>query len=267
MIKSIYQITIILTMTLITSNNKTLMGQSVACDVDTGICESHKGILNDESEDKNLYKKGDAKLIYYFDALCGWCYGFSPVMSQVKEEYGDKLDIQVVSGGLFSGNRAGAINEVAPHIRSGAYKSVEQRTGVRFGESFLADVFGEGNMTLNSTPPTKALSIVKEKFPEKELEFASLLLKAVYLDGLDPIDIDGLSEYAVSIGFNKEEFLTKMKDDKYKAMVEKEIELFRSSKYAAMPALVLVKEGREHLISHGYTNFENIKRKLDAIIF
>lgn len=267
MIKNIYQITIILTMTLITLNNKTLLGQSVACDVDRGICESDKEILNDKSEDKSLYKKEDTKLIYYFDALCGWCYGFSSVISQVKEEYDAKLEIQVVSGGLFLDNRAGPINKVAPHIKAGAYKSVEQQTNVQFGKAFLEDVFGEGNMTLNSLPPTIALSIVKEKFPEKELEFASLLLQAVYLDGLDPIDIIGLSEYAVLIGFDKKEFLNKMKDDKYKAMVEKEIELFRSSKYAAMPALVLVRDGQEHLISRGYTSFENIKGKLDTLVF
>ena len=162
-------------------------------------------------------------------------------MSKVKEKYRDKLDIDVVSGGLFLGNRAGAINQVAPHIKAGAYKSVEQRTGVKFGKSFLDDVFGAGNMTLNSLPPTIALSIVREKFPEKELDFASLLLKAVYFDGLDPIDVEGLSAYAVEIGFDKNEFLTKMEDDKYKSVVEKEIEIFRSSKYAAMPALVLVK--------------------------
>lgn len=254
-------------MTLITSNNKTLMGQSVACDVDTGICESDKGILNDKSEVKKYYKKRDTKLIYYFDVLCGWCYGFSPVMSQVKEKYGDKLNIEVVSGGLFLDNRAGLINEVAPHIKAGAFKSVEQRTNVKFGKAFLEDVFGEGNMTLNSLPPTIALGIVREKFPERELEFASLLLKAVYLDGIDPIDIDGLSEYADAIGFNREEFLKKMKDDKYRAMAETEIELFRSSMYAAMPALVLVKDGQEHLISHGYTSFGNIKSKLDPMIF
>lgn len=254
-------------MTLITSNCKTTMEKGVSCDIKTGACTPNKETLIEKSEDLNNEKKSDMKLIYYFDALCGWCYGFSPVMSKVQEKYKDKLDVEVVSGGLFLGKRAGAINKVAPHIKAGAYKSVEQRTGVKFGKSFLDDVFGKANMTLNSLPSTIALSIVREKFPEKQLDFASLLLKAVYFDGLDPIDIEGLSEYAVEIGFDKEEFLTKMEDDTYKGFVEKEIEVFRSSKYAAMPALVLLKDGEEHLISRGYMNFENVEDKLDAFMF
>ena len=233
-----------LIMTLTNSNCKTPMERGVSCDVEKGVCTPSMETLSEENKEALNENKSDVKLIYYFDALCGWCYGFSSVMSKVKEKYRDKLDIDVVSGGLFLGNRAGAINQVAPHIKAGAYKSVEQRTGVKFGKSFLDDVFGAGNMTLNSLPPTIALSIVREKFPEKELDFASLLLKAVYFDGLDPIDVEGLSAYAVEIGFDKNEFLTKMEDDKYKSVVEKEIEIFRSSKYAAMPALVLVKVKR-----------------------
>ena len=122
-------------------------------------------------------------------------------------------------------------------------------------------------MTLNSLPPTIALSVVKEKFPDKKLEFANLLLKAVYFDGTDPIDIEGLSKYAVAIGFDKEEFLTKMKEEKYKQAAEKEVKLFRSSKYAAMPATVLEKGEDVHPISHGYMTFEDIEEKLDALLF
>jgi len=39
------------------------------------------------------------KLIYYFDALCGWCFGFSPVISQLEKEFEDRLNFEVISGG------------------------------------------------------------------------------------------------------------------------------------------------------------------------
>ena len=42
-------------------------------------------------------------LIYCYDAYCGWCYGFSPVIKKIAEEYKDKLDIEVLSGGMMIG--------------------------------------------------------------------------------------------------------------------------------------------------------------------
>ena len=206
------------------------------------------------------------KLIYYFDALCGWCYGFSPVISKINQEYGDQLEIEVVSGGLFLGNRAGFVNDVAPHIKSGAYKAVEAKTGVKFGSVFLDDVFGEGKMVLNSLPPTIALSIVKEEKPEHALKFAELLLKAVYYDGLNPIDQDGLADCATTFGFNKEDFKRKLGEEKYRKATEAEFTKFRSSQYSGMPALVVLKDGKENLLSHGYSSFEAVKLRLEPFL-
>lgn len=248
-------------------DNRTATAPSPLCDEATGVC-SPTGAAISRGEDEALHneKKADVKLVYYYDALCGWCYGFSPVMSKIKEVYGDRLAIEVVSGGLFLGMRAGAINEVAPHIKAGAYKSVTSRTGVEFGKAFLEVVFGEGNMTLDSLPPTMALNIVREVFPERALDFAALLLQAVYFDGLDPVDVEGLSTCAATIGFDKKAFLVKMSDAKYKRLVEQDVEVFRNSQYAAMPALVLVKAGKEYPIARGYTDFENIAPKLEVLL-
>ena len=40
-------------------------------------------------------------VIYCYDAYCGWCYGFSPVIKQIAEEYKDHFDIEVLSGGMI----------------------------------------------------------------------------------------------------------------------------------------------------------------------
>jgi len=228
----------------------------------------NQAIANSKSKGEVILNKknADMELIYYFDALCGWCYGFSPVVAEIEQVYGDRLDIKVVSGGLFLGNRAGNVNDVAPHIKSGAYKSVEQRTGVKFGKAFIDDIFGEAKTSLNSLPPTIALNIIREKFPDQEVKFAGMLLKAVYYDGLDPIDHDGLAEYAAKIGFDKEVFLVKMQDEKYTKAAYAEFDLFNQSQFAAMPSLVLRKDGQEQLISHGYASYENVKEKLDLLL-
>lgn len=239
---------------------------SFLCDIETIIC-SPKETINIET-DLMTYTdtKTKPKLIYYYDALCGWCYGFSPVISGLQEEYKGVLNFKVISGGLFLGNRAGFVNDVAPHIKSGAYKSVESRTGVKFGEPFLADVFGKGKTTLNSLRPSIALCIVREKFPDKELEFAEMLLSAVYSDGMNPIIVEEYKKYVVKIGFDFDDFSKKMKDDKYKEMAENEFEIFRNSKFSGMPALVLEKNGQQILLSNGYLGYNELKIRIDKFL-
>lgn len=245
------------------TNMESKENSNFSCDIETGICTPGE-LAKQELSAKSLnVQPKKVKLIYYYDALCGWCYGFSPVMLKLNERYGERLDIEVISGGLFLGDRVGSVNKVAPHIKAGAYKSVEQRTGVKFGATFLADVFGEGKMTLNSLPPSTALCIVKEHLPEKELVFAEMLLHAVYFDGFDPIDIKGYGNYAEKIGFDRADFNAKMQENKYKTLALKAFEKFRTSQFSGMPALVLETTDQQILLSNGYTNFENLSAQLD----
>lgn len=238
----------------------------IHCDTDTGICAPEDQAIQ-EGVRQITTNDNKPKLVYYYDALCGWCYGFSPVLKKVYEAYADKLQIEVISGGLFTGNRTGRINEIAPYIRDGAYKSVENTTGVSFGENFLSDLFGEGNIVLNSSKPSIALCIIKEKFPEKALEFAELLLKAVYNDGINPDDTLSLADYAVQIGYERLEFITNMESDTFRKAAKKEFELFQNSQHRGMPALVLEKDGVEQTIAYGYSTFEKIKSRLDAVLY
>jgi len=247
-----------------TVNMKFEENLNYSCDIVTRVCSPVNNNIQNTIKKKVINKK--IKVRYYYDALCGWCYGFSPVMEQLKKEYKDQIEVEVISGGLFLGNRAGYVNEVAPHIKSGAYKSVEALSGVKFGKPFLDDVFGEGEMVLNSLPPTIALCIVKEKFPDKELEFAETLLSAVYYDGINPIEISEYEKYIVELGMEMKEFTSKMLSSTYKEMAQKEFLRFRQSQYSGMPSLVIVKDKNEIPLSNGYMDYNSLKSKLGQLI-
>jgi len=203
------------------------------------------------------------KLVYYTDALCGWCYGFSPVISKIYHEYCSQIDFEVVSGGLFLGARAGLINDVAPHIKAGAYKEVEAITGVKFGETFLNEALENGTMILNSLPHAIAICIVKEKLPEKTIEFTSLLHKAVYYDGMDSENLPAYAKYASQIGFNAEEFSSKMRDLAYADKALKDFERFKKQGVNVFPSLMLETKNESFLLSNGSISYEDLKGLLD----
>jgi len=206
------------------------------------------------------------KVTYYYDALCGWCYGFSPVIEKIYHKYKDMIDFEVVSGGLFLGDRVGAINDIAPYIKAGAYKTVEERTGTKFGEKFINESLEHNTMVLNSLPPAIALCVVKENYPEKEMAFAAMLHKAIYVDGVNPDDIANFSNYAQKLDINLDDFNTKIRDPKYVKIAKEEFATVASDGVRGYPA-TLLKSGEDRiLLSNGYVDFEVLDHKLSQLI-
>ncbi len=207
-----------------------------------------------------------AKIIYYYDALCGWCFGFSPAISKLHEKYKDSIDFEVISGGLFLNERAGRVNEVAPHIKNGAYKFVEERTGVKFGGPFINDVFGDGVNTLDSLWPAIALCIVKEKFPKQAMTFAKILTHAIYEDGVDSIDLDAYSKYATQVGFDADEFDTKIRDEKYKALAQQEFYTYANSGIRGFPTVLVETEKGKVILAQGQSNYAEMDQQLARLL-
>lgn len=240
--------------------------RNFSCDAKTASCSVTPNTFDEVKLDSITKINTSVKINYYYDALCGWCYGFSPVISKLKEVYGSQIDINIISGGLFTGRQVGKVNDVAPHIKAGAYKSVELMTQVKFGKTFLEDVFGQGNMILNSVPPTMALCIVTEAYPEKELEFAALLLKAVYFDGINPVDINAYVPYVEKYGIQKQSFLEKMNSKEYEQKAIEEFKTFSKSSYSGMPSITVVKDNIEIPISRGFINYQQLDKRLKQFL-
>ena len=111
-------------------------------------------------------------LIYCYDAYCGWCYGFSQVMKKINSEYKNKLEIEVLSGGMILPENPVHIGATAGYI-SKAYKNVEELTGIKFGEDYLWHVNNpdKSDWYPNSEKPAIALCIFKEYFPDQQVSF------------------------------------------------------------------------------------------------
>jgi putative protein-disulfide isomerase len=204
------------------------------------------------------------ELYYVYDPLCGWCYGFSPVMHQVKDHYKDRVDIEVISGGMVLGDRVGPLSQIAPYIRDGV-KRVEDMTGVKFGQSYLDDLFGEGKRIMDSWPPCLALTVFKSFAPSQALNFASDIQRAIYFDGLPCGDMENYARLAARYGVNEEEYLSRCQDDAYGLMTRQEFQFAQDLKAQGYPYVVFKNKGKYFLVAHGYTDFETVKSRLDKM--
>jgi len=205
------------------------------------------------------------RIIYVYDALCGWCYGFSPVINRLYDNYKSILDIEVISGGMVLGKSSGPIGEVAGYI-SEAYKKVEEKTGVKFGSAFLNHTLKEGIATFDSFPPAKALKIFKELKQEKALEFASDIQTAIYFEGDDPTDMCTYAGMAAKYGVSKNDFEILWSSVDYDVRTREEFIFAQQLNVTGYPTVFVEVENTYHVIARGYTSYRVIRDRLEHLV-
>ena len=213
--------------------------------------------INSKSQEK-------MKIVYVYDALCGWCYGFSPVMTQFQEKYKDSLDFEVISGGMITGNRVGPVGEVAPYI-SWAYKQVEVTTGVTFGTAFLEDTLKKGAAIFTSLPPAIALSVFKEMDSGNAVSYASEIQKAIYFDGIEPENKSVYGTIAAKFGLDSTDFVSKMDNPVYQELALADFKKASELNVTGFPSIFLKWEGTYHLLGSGYLPYNELVRLYLAI--
>ena len=207
-------------------------------------------------------------LIYCYDAYCGWCYGFSPVIKKIAEEYTEELDIEVLSGGMIISEKAKHISLTAGYIQK-AYKVVEEHTGTSFGQDYLWHINNpeESDWYPSSEKPAIALCIFKEYYPDRQVEFATDLQYALHYEGRDLCDDEAYRHLLEKYSIQEEPFYEKLKTEEYKEMAYHEFELCKQLQVTGFPALLLqLSDTKFHLIARGYTKFEEIQERLDEVL-
>ena len=77
-------------------------------------------------------------LIYFADPMCSWCYGFSPVMEDIRRAFGRALPVRLVMGGLRPGTETPMTQEAKDSLR-GHWTHITEATGLPFGGAVLDD--------------------------------------------------------------------------------------------------------------------------------
>jgi len=209
------------------------------------------------------------KTLYYcYDAYCGWCYGFSPVVKKIAETYKDTLDIEVLSGGMIIGEQVMPINKVAPYIQS-AYKRVEELSGVKFGEDYLWHINNpeQSDWQMNSEKPAIALCIFKEYYPQRQVEFASDLQVALNYEGRDLDDNEAYRHLLEKYSIQPEVFYEKLQSDEYKEQAYYEFALCKQLEVSGFPALLLqLNDLKFYLLARGFTAYEDVKERIEKVL-
>lgn len=207
-------------------------------------------------------------LIYCYDAYCGWCYGFSSVIRKLYETYRDRMDFDVLSGGMIPRESAQPIGRIASYIQ-GAYKQVEALSGIRFGEDFLWHIFHpeQSDWFPHSETPAIALAVFRDYFPEKVVPFAADLQYALHMEGRDLTDKEAYRHLVEGYGIPVDEFYERLASEEYKDKAYYEFSLVKQLQVTGFPAVLLQTGDRQfYLLASGFTDYETLRERVDRVL-
>jgi putative protein-disulfide isomerase len=207
-------------------------------------------------------------LIYCYDAYCGWCYGFSAVMKKLNAEYASSMEIEVLSGGMVLPEKPVHISATAGYIQQ-AYKTVEAYSGIEFGSDYLWHINNPdlSDWFPNSEKPAIAMCVFKEYYPDRQVEFAADLQIALHYEGRDLTDDAAYEHLLEKYSIQPEAFYSKLKSEEYKEKAHYEFALCKQLKATGFPYLLIqTSETKFHLVARGYTSFEDLKTRIDAVL-
>lgn len=206
------------------------------------------------------------QLFYVTDAYCCWCYGFSKTMNRVAQEYGDRLNIRVLNGGMIPQDMplqalfASFNDPIALHSRISAL------SGQTFGDKYLDHIrtLSRSTRIVNSSVPARAMLAVKALSGENELKIATEIQNAYYRDGFDLNDVSTYRRVTSALAVDFQNFEREFNSPATDAAAKAEIAGVKRMSVRGFPALLLQHGGGLVAVAHGFTEFDSIKHVLDT---
>lgn len=199
-------------------------------------------------------------LLWYFaDPMCSWCWGFTPVMEQIKQQYDDRLKIALVMGGL----RPGTTDPITPSLREELlhhWQEVQRRSGAEFRtEGALPEGF-----VYDTEPAARAVITVGGLKPETTFAFYQSLQSAFYTRGVDVTRTDELASLAEEQNIEPLPFLEAFDSDPVRQKTRMHFVQTRSYGVQGFPTLIAEGGGERRVLTRGYQDFPSLQAQLDA---
>ena len=202
-------------------------------------------------------------ILYVMDPLCGWCFGFSPVVMSLYESYRDRYDFKVVPGGMITGARVEPVAAMAGYILK-AYTRVEEMSGVKFGQPYL-DMLRAGTEISNSVPPCQALHVLQELQPGRGVEHAHQLQRALFMDGYSWNDRETYVHLARLFDLNPDRFLERWESQEAQYSTVQDFQWVQAAGITGFPCLVYQKGDQYLLIASGFQPQEAVEATIKRI--
>ncbi len=200
-----------------------------------------------------------AKIIYVYDAYCGWCYGFSPVITAFHQKYQNDYTFEVISGGLITGDRVGPMDPNMAKYIKGAIPRLMEITGVKISDTYINSL-GDPNRVNDSMVPAKAMTAFRKFAPNRMIEFASWLQKAQFVDAKDLTQSEVYRDAALAFNISPDDFVREMEA----STADAKSDFMKAQQWGitGFPAVLIDRADTLIALSNGFTDLPNLESSL-----
>ncbi|MEW2306747.1 DsbA family protein [Streptomyces sp. NPDC006655] len=198
------------------------------------------------------------KLVYVFDAYCGWSHGFSETLRQVVSRH-PELPTDVVSGGLFTAARRVPIREFG--YVQGANAQIAELTGAEFGEAYER-LIADGSFVMDSEAAARGVAALRQAAPDRAAELATTLQHAFYVDGLSLSHAATYRKVAEQAGLDADAVVGAFEAPEAQDAAAKDFHRSAELGVTGFPTLLAVDGDRVTVLAHGHATADEVDRRL-----
>ncbi|MGW0583035.1 DsbA family protein [Streptomyces sp. NPDC002920] len=201
------------------------------------------------------------KLVYVFDAYCGWSHGFSDTLREVVSRH-PGLPVEVVSGGLFVGGRRVPIREFG--YVQGANAKISELTGAEFGDSYER-LIADGSFVMDSEAAARGVAALRKTAPDRAVELAVALQHAFYVDGRSLSDPATYRQVADTAGLDTDAVLGAFDSPEAQGAAEADFRRTAELGVTGFPTLIAVDGSRTVLLARGHATADEVDHRLASL--
>lgn len=200
------------------------------------------------------------KLVYVFDAYCGWSHGFTATLREVTSRHPD-LPVEVVSGGLFTGSRRVPIREFG--YVQGANAKIAELTGAAFGQAY-EDLIADGSFVMDSEAAARGVAAVRQVAPDRAAELAGALQHAFYVDGLSLSEAATYRTVAQAAGLDADAVVAAFEAPDAQTEADEDFRRAARLGVTGFPTLLAVDGDSVTPLAHGHATADEVDARLAA---
>ena len=186
------------------------------------------------------------KVHYFYDPLCGWCYGATPLIEALNDS--DAFELIYHPGGMV--NRQAIETTFRQHILH-SDEAIAEKTGALFGEAYKARIGSAEAVVFDSYIVARAV-LVAEEMGLNTLTTLKAVQAAHYQQGRQIELLDILKDLAVQYGLNASVWLDKMilAESEVSEVIHETRKLMRQFQVNGYPALIAEFNGEWLALPH-----------------
>jgi len=190
------------------------------------------------------------QLIFVIDPMCSWCWGFHPVITELRENYSKSYSFSLVVGGLRTKGQMEWSQESKNYLAQN-WNAVANATEQPFNYTLLNKDYFE----YDTYPACKAVVTVRELWgDEASFKYLAKIQEAFYAKGEDTTLLETLLQYVE----DRENFLEFYKSKRAEVLMQHDFSKARSMGANSFPSVVKIDKDGHMVCQKGYRSLEEI---------